>query len=94
MSNKPFCDRIPKMSNNNFKISSKILKEIAFAVVLIGAVNWGLIGLSGILKPFRNLNLVNLVFGNYPIVEFAVYILVGVCGLFLLLSEGREFGKK
>lgn len=94
MSNKPFCDRIAEMSNNNFKISSKILKEIAFAVVLIGAVNWGLIGLSGILKPFRNLNLVNLVFGNYPIIEFAVYILVGVCGLFLLLSEGREFGKK
>lgn len=94
MYNKPFCDRIPKMSNNNFKISSKILKEIAFAFVLIGAVNWGLIGLSGVLKPFRNLNLVNLVFGNYPIVEFTVYLLVGVCGLFLLLSEGREFGKK
>ncbi len=89
-----FCDRITKMSNNNFKISQKTLKEIAFAVVLIGAVNWGLIGLSGILKPFRNLNLVNLIFGNYPIVEFLIYILVGVCGLYLLLSEGREFGKK
>lgn len=94
MSNKAFCDRIIEMSNNNLKISSKTLKEIAFAVVLIGAVNWGLIGLSGLLKPFRNLNLVNLVFGNHPIVEFAVYILVGISGLYLLLSEGRNFVKK
>ncbi|MBP7845932.1 MAG: DUF378 domain-containing protein [Candidatus Pacebacteria bacterium] len=82
------------MSNNSLKISQKILKEIAFAFVLIGAVNWGLIGLSGVIKPFRNLNLVNLVFGDYPMVEFFVYILVGVCGLYLLLSEGRDFGKK
>ncbi len=82
------------MSNQKFKISQKTLKEIAFSVVLIGAVNWGLIGLSGFLNPFRNLNLVNLVFGNHPTVEFLVYILVGISGLYLLIGEGREFGKK
>lgn len=82
------------MSNKHLKISPKTLKEIAFAFVLVGAINWGLIGISGFLNPFRNLNLVNLVFGNYPNIEFVVYILVGICGLYLLLSEGREFGKK
>jgi len=82
------------MSNIKFKISSKIAKEIAFAVVLVGAVNWGLIGISGFLNPFKNLNLVNLIFGNYPAVEFCIYILVGISGVFLLIGEGREFGKK
>ncbi len=48
-------------------------------LVFIGAVNWGLVGLGGFLKS--NLNVVNLILGSWPTVEWIVYILVGIAGL-------------
>lgn len=48
-------------------------------LVVVGAVNWGLVGLGGFLK--MNLNLVNLLLGSWPMAEWIVYLLVGVAGL-------------
>jgi len=50
-------------------------------LVFIGAVNWGLVGLGGFLK--MNLNVVNLILGGIAggVVEWIVYILVGLAGL-------------
>jgi len=50
------------------------LKTVSKWLVLIGAVNWGLIGLFGV-------NLVSLLFGAWPFVVSVVYILIGVAGL-------------
>jgi uncharacterized protein len=53
---------------------------VAVVLVIIGAVNWGLVGLGGLLGT--NLNVVNLLVGSWPVVENIVYLLVGIAGLY------------
>lgn len=50
------------------------LQKILLVVTIIGAVNWGLIGLLDI-------NLVATIFGSQSILSKIIYLLVGVCGL-------------
>ena len=52
----------------------KIIDKIALILIIIGAINWGLIGL------FR-FNLVELIFGDMTILARIVYSLVGISGL-------------
>ena len=44
-------------------------------IALIGAINWGLIGLF-------NFNLVDTIFGAMSIVSRIIYTLVGIAGLY------------
>ena len=52
----------------------KINDKIVLILIVIGAINWGLIGLF-------NLNLVSTIFGNMSLISRIIYILVGVSGL-------------
>ncbi len=60
----------------------------AFILVIIGAVNWGLVGLSGFIGG--NWNLVNLALGSMPQAEWVVYILVGVAGVYLAFNHKKD----
>jgi uncharacterized membrane protein YuzA (DUF378 family) len=60
----------------------KAASMIAMILVVVGALNWGLVGLGNLISS--NLNLVNLLFGQWPVLESIVYLLVGVSGLLLL----------
>ena len=60
----------------------KGLHYTALTLVIIGAINWGLIGL------FR-LDLVSLLFGNMTWLSRVVYTLVGISGMYLLSLYGR-----
>ena len=60
----------------------KGLDYTALTLVIIGAINWGLIGL------FR-LDLVSLLFGNMTWLSRVVYTLVGISGMYLLSHYGR-----
>ena len=51
-----------------------ILQKIALVITIIGAVNWGLIGLF-------DFNLVVTLFESVPVLESIIYILVGITGL-------------
>lgn len=62
-------------------MSNKFLQYFALTIVVIGAINWGLIG-------FFNLNLVALLFGSMSWLSRIVYGLVGFCGLYLLSFYG------
>ena len=67
-----------------------ILYKIALGVTIIGAVNWGMIGLFDV-------NLVSLLFGVDSIVTNVVYVLVGICGLIctgILLKPFDEVNHK
>jgi uncharacterized membrane protein YuzA (DUF378 family) len=57
------------------------VSKIAGVLVLVGALNWGLVGVGGFAGS--NLNLVNLLLGAWPTVEWVVYILVGVSALWV-----------
>lgn len=50
------------------------LQKIALVFTIIGAVNWGLIGLLDI-------NLVSMLFGDASLLSNLIYIIVGVTGL-------------
>ena len=52
----------------------KIIDTIALVLIIIGAINWGLIGLF-------NFNLVDTIFGTMSIISRIIYILVGISGL-------------
>ena len=58
--------------------------SIAYYLTVIGGLNWGLVGLGYFLGT--NLNIVNLLLGSWPVVEFAVYILVGLATIMLLVG--------
>lgn len=52
-------------------------KSKAFNIlVLIGGLNWGLVGVGMLMNS--NLNIVNILLGSMPTVEAIVYLLVGI----------------
>ena len=53
---------------------------VAFWLVWVGAINWGLVGLF-------KFNLVSAVFGSMPALEMLAYILVGVSAAWLLVTH-------
>lgn len=55
-------------------IIMKIIDKIALVLIIIGAINWGLIGLF-------KFDLVAAIFGNMTLLSRIVYSLVGVSGL-------------
>ena len=63
-------------------MGSKALDYTALVIAVIGAVNWGLIGL------FR-FDLVAMIFGQMSLISRIIYVLVGICGLYLLSLFGR-----
>ena len=58
-------------------MNSKFLDYTLLTLVIIGAINWGLIG-------FFSFDLVAMIFGNMSWISRIVYALVGLCGLYLL----------
>lgn len=60
----------------------KTINYIALALVVIGAINWGLIG-------FFNFDLVATLFGEMTGISRVVYSLVGIAGLYSLSFFGR-----
>lgn len=60
----------------------KALDYTALIVAIVGAVNWGLIGIF-------NFNLVELIFGNMTWIARIIYTLVGICGLYTISFFGR-----
>jgi uncharacterized membrane protein YuzA (DUF378 family) len=60
----------------------KTLDYIALILVVIGALNWGLIG-------FFSFDLVRAIFGDMTVISRIVYALVGISGLYALSFFGR-----
>ena len=52
----------------------KVIDKIALILVIIGAINWGLIGIF-------DYNLVDGIFGTMSMVSRIIYALVGISGL-------------
>lgn len=61
----------------------KNLHFVVFTLVVVGALNWGLVGLF-------NYNLVNALLGSLPGLEKLVYILVGVSGVVLAVTHKND----
>ena len=62
------------------------LQKIALVFTIIGAINWGLIGIF-------DFNLVSAIFGSGSILSRIIYTIVCICGLInigLLFTEYKE----
>ena len=59
-----------------------VIDWIALVLVIIGALNWGLVGLFGF-------NLVAAIFGGVPVLESLIYIVVGLAGLWTIYLATR-----
>ena len=61
----------------------KTIKWIATLLIVVGAINWGLVGIW-------DFNLVNAIFGSWGWLETTVYVLVGLSGLWGLSLLGKK----
>lgn len=60
----------------------KVLKMLAYLLVVVGGLNWLLVGLL-------ELNLVELLFGSVPVLVQVVYVLVGLSAVWLLVDYDK-----
>ena len=60
-----------------------IIDKLSFIFALIGALNWGLLGLL-------NFNLVSTIFGSIPFLARAIYILVGLSAVNIIVFIYRS----
>lgn len=67
------------MANRN----RNALDWIALILVIIGGINWGLVGLF-------NFNLVEAIFGNASGLSRAIYIIVGIAALYLIYYISKD----
>lgn len=63
-------------------MDNKYVNGTALCLTIIGAINWGLVGLF-------KFDLVAYLFGNLTILSRIVYCLVGLAGIFLLTFFSR-----
>lgn len=61
----------------------RALKIISYILVLVGAINWGLVGLF-------NIDLVALLFGEMTAASRVVYALVGIAAIISLITSYRD----
>ena len=62
------------------------LDWIAFGLVIVGALNWGLVGLFGF-------DLVATIFGSMSMISRVVYSLVGIAALYRLFTAPGKMNK-
>ena len=58
----------------------KNLELITLLLVVVGGLNWGLVGLA-------NFNLVTTIFGEGSLLTTVVYALVGLSALYIVLTD-------
>lgn len=51
-------------------------------LTIIGALNWGLVGLF-------NFNLVEAIFGSFTLVTRIIYTIIAICGLYLIYTTSK-----
>lgn len=60
----------------------KVLDYTILVLVIIGALNWGLIGFFGF-------DLIRVLFGNMTLLSRTIYALVGICAIYACSYFGR-----
>ena len=60
----------------------KAIDYIVLVLVIIGSINWGLVGFFG-------LDLVAFLFGSMSVLSRIIYAVIGICGLYAISFCGR-----
>ncbi|HUD04545.1 MAG TPA: DUF378 domain-containing protein [Patescibacteria group bacterium] len=70
----------------------KYVEWLGMLLVIVGALNWGLVGLGSFMGA--NWNVVWMLLKSWPMVMNLVYVLVGLSGLWLLWDWYMKMSKK
>ncbi len=57
----------------------KIVQKIALVLIIIGAINWALVGLF-------DFNLVTSIFGEKTLLTKVIYLVIGISGIFSITT--------
>lgn len=71
----------------------KYIPTAAMVLILVGALNWGLVGLGSYMGD-QDWNVVGLIFGAWPGLANLVYVLVGIAGVWALYDWYAKMNKK
>ncbi|MBI4093425.1 DUF378 domain-containing protein [Candidatus Kaiserbacteria bacterium] len=65
-----------------------MMHMVTWILVMVGGVNWLLVGLGGFMAA--DWNLVHLVLGSLPALEWLVYILVGLSAVYEIFTHKKN----
>lgn len=60
----------------------------AWILLVVGGVNWGLVGLGGFMGG--SWNVVSMLLGAWPAVEWLVYVLVGASAVYEIVTHKKN----
>lgn len=72
--------------NSNCKGCMCVTSKVYKWLIIVGGLNWGLVGLGMLLKGTTSWNLVNMIFGSMSTVEAIVYLVVGIAAVMYALG--------
>lgn len=58
----------------------KYLKQIAYVLLLIGGLNWGVYGIA-------RYDVVDAIFGQIPMIAGIIYVLVGLSAVYIIINR-------
>ena len=65
----------------NCKCKGHLLLKISKWLLIIGGINWGVLGLGMLFGSGDSWNIVRMIFGSMPFVEGIIYVIVGVAAI-------------
>lgn len=74
------------------RIRVNAIDWLSLTLVIVGGLNWGLVGIGNVLDA--NWNLVALLFGSIPALENLIYVVVGVAALYELYFAFQLYGAR
>ena len=69
-------------------MNSKWMHMVAFILLIVGGLNWGLVGIG--LLMGSSWNIVHMLLSSLPMVEAIVYILVGLSALWIGIKHKSD----
>ncbi|MEI6863928.1 MAG: DUF378 domain-containing protein [Candidatus Adlerbacteria bacterium] len=66
----------------------KALHRVSLLLLVIGGLNWGLVGLGGFAGA--DWNVVKMILGSWPQVEWLVYVLVGLSAIWIAIGHKKD----
>jgi uncharacterized protein len=70
--------------------TNKWLHSVAFILVIIGGINWGLFGLFPVQPGGDGFDLVQILFGFSGTLQEIVYVLIGASAIYLVVTHTKE----
>ena len=74
------------MCKNCYKKGGCTMSMTAYTLVIIGGVNWGLVGLGILLGSMESWNVINMILGSVSWLEGIVYVLIGIAAIVMIFG--------